>query len=584
MIKKPAAPKKQAKKNQQPTVISWRFAFVILSLFAVFSGLVIRAAYLQVIEPDMLLEQGNMRTLRVKSDTAMRGMILDRNGEELAVSVPVQSIWADPQLVLRNRANIDERRWHALADMLQLSPQQLSDKIGKDDSRRFVYLQRQASPATVDYIKQLKIPGIAFEQGSRRYYPTGEVTAHLLGFTNVDEQGMEGIERQFNDVLTGKPALKTVRKDAKGREIEVLSQTDGQASNNIQLSIDQRIQAVAYRELKKAVMQFGATSGSVVVVDVHSGEVLAMANAPSYNPNNRKNTDSNRYRNRAITDTFEPGSTIKPLPVLAALENGTATMDTVIATGYGPVRIGGRLVRDTSGYGDLDLTGIMRKSSNIGVTRLALGLPTDKFLDMYYKMGVGSETGLGLAGETPGVLKEQRRWGEHALATISFGYSFTVNAVQLARIYAAIGNGGILNPLSIFKSDKKPIGERVLSEQHADNMVAMLEAVVGPGGSAKKAAVPGYRVGGKTGTAKKAGIRGYSDDYIGSFAGIAPISNPRIAVVVIINEPSGDYYYGGEVAAPVFSAIAGATLQLLNVAPDGNDSRITKVSGGANAG
>jgi cell division protein FtsI (penicillin-binding protein 3) len=584
MIKKPAAPKKQAKKNQQPTVISWRFAFVIVSLFAVFSGLIIRAAYLQVLEPEMLLEQGDMRTLRVKSDAAMRGMILDRNGEELAVSVPVQSIWADPQLVIRNRHKIDERRWHALADMLQISPQQLADKIGGDDSKRFVYLQRQASPATVDYIKQLKIPGIAFQLESRRYYPAGEVTAHLLGFTNVDDQGMEGIERQFNDVLTGKPALKTIRKDAKGREIEVLSQTDGQASNNIQLSIDQRIQAVAYRELKKAVMQFGATSGSVVVVDVHNGEVLALANAPSYNPNNRKNTDSNRYRNRAITDTFEPGSTIKPLPVLAALENGTATMDTVISTGYGPVRIGGRLVRDINGYGDLDLTGIMRKSSNIGVTRLALGLPTDKFLDMYYKMGVGSETGLGLTGETPGVLREQRRWGEHALATISFGYSFTVNAVQLARIYATIANGGVSYPLSIFKSDKKPLGERVVSEQHADNMVAMLEAVVGPGGSAKKAAVPGYRVGGKTGTAKKAGIRGYSDDYIGSFAGIAPISNPRIAVVVIINEPSGDYYYGGEVAAPVFSAVSGAAMQLLNIAPDANDSRISKISGVPNAG
>ncbi|MFC4656108.1 MULTISPECIES: penicillin-binding transpeptidase domain-containing protein [Rheinheimera] len=587
MIKKPtkaATPKRQAKKNQQPAVISWRFAFVIVALLGVFSALVIRSAYLQVIEPEMLLEQGDARTLRVKADAAMRGMILDRHGEELAVSVPSQSIWADPQLVLRNKNKIDQRHWHALAEMLRMTPQQLSAKIGSDDNKRFVYLQRQASPATVDYIRQLKIPGIAFKQESRRYYPAGEVTAHLLGFTNVDEQGMEGIERQFNDYLTGTPATKTVRKDAKGREIEVLKQTDGEASKNLQLSIDQRIQAVAYRELKKAVLQYGATSGSVVVVDVHTGEVLAMANAPSYNPNNRKNSDAGRYRNRAITDTYEPGSTIKPLPVLAALENGTATMDTVISTGYGPVRIGGRLVRDIAGYGDLDLTGILRKSSNIGVSRLALDLPVDKFLGMYYKMGIGQETGLGLTGETPGTLREQKRWGEHALATVSFGYSFTVNAVQLVRAYAAIANGGILRPLTIIKQDKVPPGERVLSEQNAENMWTMLEAVVGPGGGGKRAVVPGYRVGGKTGTAKKAGIRGYSDDYIGSFVGIAPISNPRLACIVIINEPSGDYYYGGEVAAPVFGAVMGATLKLLNIAPDANDSRITQVTGGDHAG
>lgn len=588
-MKKPAkakvtAPKRQARKNQQPAVISWRFAFVIIALLLVFTALVVRSAYLQVIEPEMLLKQGDSRSLRVKADSAMRGMIVDRHGEELAVSVPSQSIWADPQLVLKARKSIDERRWHALAEMLRLTPQELSAKIGLDEKKRFVYLQRQASPATVDYIRELKIPGIAFKQESRRYYPAGEVTAHLLGFTNVDEQGMEGLERQFNDFLTATPATKTVRKDAKGREIEVLKQTEGEASKNLQLSIDQRIQAVAYRELKKAVLQFGATSGSVVVVDVHTGEVLAMANAPSFNPNNRKSSDAGRYRNRAITDTFEPGSTIKPLPVLAALEHGTATMNTVISTGYGPVRIGGRLVRDVNGYGDLDLTGIMRKSSNIGVSRLALDLPTDKFLEMYYKMGIGQETGLGLTGETPGVLREQRRWGEHALATVSFGYSFTVNAVQLARMYAAIGNGGVLRPLSIFKVDKVPAGERVLSEVHAENMTNILEAVVSSAGGVKRAIVPGYRVGGKTGTAKKAGARGYSDDYIGSFAGIAPISNPRVACVVIINEPSGDYYYGGEVAAPVFGAVMGATLQLLNIAPDANDSRITKVGGGPHAG
>lgn len=575
---------KQAKSRKQPTVISWRFAFVVLSVSAIFCTLIARAAYLQVVDPDKLVAEGDNRTLRVKSDDALRGMITDRNGEELAVSVPVESIYADSKVIIDNKVIEDQRRWFALADMLQISPDELKKKIATDKKKRYVYLERQASPATVDYIRKLKIPGIYFKQEAKRFYPSGEVTAHILGFTDLDDHGVEGVERQFDKVLKGTAGRKVVRKDAKGREIEVIEEKGATPARNLTLSIDQRIQAVAYRELKKAVMTFGATSGSLVMVDVNTGEVLAMVNSPSYNPNNRTGVAVHRFRNRAITDTFEPGSTVKPLPVMAALENGTADLKTVIATGNGVMMVGGRRVADTHAYGDQDLAGIIRKSSNIGVTKLALNMPHEDLLKMYYGMGLGDETGLGIIGESGGMLRERARWSDHERATLSFGYGLSVTAVQLARMYAAIGNGGVVRPLTLLKQDKAPEGIRMVSEQTSDAMVEMLEGVTLKGGTATKAVVPGYRVGGKTGTAKKAIAGGYGDDYIGSFAGIGPISSPRLACVVIINEPTGDYYYGGEVAAPVFSSVMGAAMRLLNIPPDGNDSRITKVAGGPDAG
>lgn len=575
---------KQAKSRKQPTLISWRFAFVVLSVSAIFCTLIARAAYLQVVDPDKLVAEGDNRTLRVKSDDALRGMITDRNGEELAVSVPVESIYADSKVIMDNKVVEDQRRWFALADMLQITPDELKKKIATDKKKRYVYLERQASPATVDYIRKLKIPGIYFKQEAKRFYPSGEVTAHILGFTDLDDHGVEGVERQFDKVLKGTAGRKVVRKDAKGREIEVLEEKDATPARNLTLSIDQRIQAVAYRELKKAVMTFGATSGSLVMVDVNTGEVLAMVNSPSYNPNNRTGVAVHRFRNRAITDTFEPGSTVKPLPVMTALENGTADLKTVIATGNGTMMVGGRRVQDTHAYGDQDLAGIIRKSSNIGVTKLALNMPHEDLLKMYYGMGLGEETGLGIIGESGGMLRERARWSDHERATLSFGYGLSVTAVQLARMYAAIGNGGVVRPLTLLKQDKAPEGIRMVSEQTADAMVEMLEGVTLKGGTATKAVVPGYRVGGKTGTAKKAIAGGYGDDYVGSFAGIGPISSPRLACVVIINEPTGDYYYGGEVAAPVFSSVMGAAMRLLNIPPDGNDSRITKVAGGPDAG
>ena len=575
----------QAKARTVPSVLGWRFAFVLFSLAGVFTALVVRAAWLQVVEPDMLVSQGDMRTLRVENNSVLRGMITDRNGEELAISIPVEAIWADPKVVIERNAAADERRWHALADILQLTPKQLVQRIGTNPQKRFVYLQRQVNPAVVDYVKKLKVPGIYFRQESRRYYPAGEVTAQLLGFTNVDDVGVEGIEKRFDERLTGTAGRKVFRKDAKGREIEVLERAEAQAPGNLQLSIDQRIQSVTYRELKKAVLSHGATSGSAIVVDVLTGEVLAMVNSPSFNPNNRGNTPAYLFRNRAITDTFEPGSTMKPLAVLSALEFGSAKLDTKVDTYPGYIRVGGSWVRDASNYNVLSLTGIIQKSSNVGVSKLVLDMPVEHVIGLYANMGLGIDTGLGLNGESSGMLSHRRRWSEHERATLSFGYGVSVTAAQLAKVYMTLANGGINRPLSILKTDQLYPGEQVLAPEHAAAMLEMMEANIMPGGTATKAQVKGYRVGGKTGTARKAIVGGYGDDYVASFAGVGPISNPRLACVVVINEPAGDFYHGGEIAAPVFANIMGAAMQLLNLSPDAATSqKLSAVSGGRHAG
>jgi cell division protein FtsI (penicillin-binding protein 3) len=575
----------QAKARTVPSVLGWRFAFVLLSLAGVFTALVVRAAWLQVVEPDMLVSQGDMRSLRVEADTVLRGMILDRNGEELAISVPVEAIWADPKVVIERHAAADERRWHALAEILQMTPAQLLNKIGDNTQRRFVYLQRQVNPAVVDYVKKLQVPGIYFRQESRRYYPAGEVTAQLIGFTNVDDVGVEGIEKRYDELLTGTAGRKVFRKDAKGREIEVLERAQAQAPGNLQLSIDQRIQSVTYRELKKAVLSYGATSGSAIVVDVQSGEVLVMVNSPSFNPNNRGNAPAYLFRNRAITDTFEPGSTMKPLAVLSALEFGAAKFDQKVDVALGYMRIGGSWVRDANNYNSLSLTGIIQKSSNVGVSKLVLSMPHEHVLALYSNMGLGIDTGLGLNGESSGMLSHRRRWSDFERATLSFGYGLSVTAAQLARVYATMANGGISRPLTILKTDQAYPGEQVLDSKNAAAMLEMMEANIMPGGTATKAQVKGYRVGGKTGTARKAIAGGYGEDYVASFAGVGPVSAPRLACVVVINEPAGDFYHGGEIAAPVFANIMGASMQLLNLTPDAaSQPRITAVAGGNHAG
>ena len=561
--------KKQVKahKQEKPISVAWRFYVVLGLILAVYCGLVARSAYIQVIEPDMLKQQAANRVIRNSTSLSQRGSIVDRNGRKLAVSVPVETVWADPKVVMDNNALAMVEHWRAMADVLSQDVNTLTNRIVRNPAKRFVYVERQVSPAMADYIKALKIPGIHLRKESKRFYPAGEISAHVVGFTNVDDKGIEGIERLYDEVLTGTGGAKKFIKDAKGRKVEILSEEKAQLPENIELSIDQRIQALAYKELKGAVDAFKATSGSVVVTNIHTGEILALVNSPSYNPNNLSNTAQHRLRNRAITDSYEPGSTMKPLAMLAALEFGTAQHNTVINTSPGWMRLGGRRVSDPINRGKLSLKDILVKSSNMGTTKLALSVPKEFLLDKFFDAGFGSETGSGLVGENSGVMHDRHRWSQFELATLSFGYGLTVTPIQLARLYGTLANGGVRIPLTILKTEEQVQGERVFSEKETKFLLTLLEGVVADGG-ASKAKVDGYRVGGKTGTSRKAANGGYGNEYVGLFAGVAPISKPELSVVVVINEPGGDLYHGGDVAAPVFARVMKGALHILNIAPD----------------
>ncbi|WP_250884105.1 penicillin-binding transpeptidase domain-containing protein [Glaciecola sp. XM2] len=551
-----------------PGMVQWRFWVVMSGVVLVFACLALRAAYIQVIKPDLLIEQGDNRTIRVRDNASYRGLITDRHGQQLAVSVPAQAIYADPKVINDKSALSDMPRWRALAEVLDTDVNRLIDRVD-NPAQRFVYLQRQITPAMATFVKKLNIPGVYLREESKRYYPSGEVSAHIVGFTDVDDNGLEGIERLYNDWLTSTPDKRKIRRDAQGRQIEIIEQEQGKQAEDLVLTIDQRIQALAFKEIKEATLLYKATSASVIVVDVHSGEVLAMANTPSYNPNNRETVKSFRVRNRAVTDAFEPGSAVKPLAVLAALEFGSVEADSLIDTSPGWMRMGGSRIEDPRNFGEISLTEIIQRSSNMGTSKLALSVRREFLMDIYYNMGLMSDTGSNMIGESSGIFHERQRWSNFELSTLSFGYGISVTTAQLARMYATIGNGGVKMPLTIIKgmeSFEQP--ERVLAEENAYAVLEMMETVTQEGGSGVKAAVPGYRVAGKTGTSRKAVAGGYGEEYVNIFAGIAPVSNPQIAVVVLINEPGGDKYYAGDTAAPTFSAIVSGSLQMLNIAPD----------------
>ncbi|NRF29397.1 penicillin-binding transpeptidase domain-containing protein [Vibrio coralliilyticus] len=564
-----SAPKKKTV-VEPPSLIRWRFYLVLFFVFSAFAALVTRIAYIQIVEPDNLIQQGDLRSVRAKTIHSARGIVSDRNGEPLAVSVPVEAVWADPATIFKRNGFANMDRWYALADVLGLDRKEMVDKIRSNKSRRFVYLQRQVSPAMANYIRELKLAGVGLKAESRRYYPTGEVSAHLVGVTGIDGHGLEGVERSYDKWLTGEAGKRIIRKDRYGRVVENISLEEREEGKPLELTIDQRIQAIAYRSIKQAVADYRATSGTAVILDVKTGAVLAMVNAPSYNPNNRSDLQSAKMRNRAITDAFEPGSTVKPFVVLAALDNGVADKDTVIDTGNGIMPIGGQRVRDTSKVGKADLTTILKKSSNIGVAKLALDMPLGALLGMYSSVGFGEMSGLNLVGETPGIFPNRRRWSKFEIATLAFGYGLTITPLQLAHAYATLGNYGKYQPIHIIENNQQDLSRQVIDENNAHMVLNMLETVTQPGGTATKAAVPGYRVAAKTGTSRKAIAGGYGDEYFAYTAGVAPVSNPRVAVVVVVNEPQGDNYYGGSVAGPVFSEILKGTLQILNVAPDEN--------------
>ena len=581
------------------SLITWRFMLVCSVVLLVFVTLVSRAAYLQVIEPDKARSESNKRTVRVEKLHVQRGMIFDRHGKELAVSVPVVSVYADPKALHKslrakvlkqarkngedenalaeNTALLEQRialyykndlRWRELADVLRIEPKTINGRLRDDASRRFVYLKRQVTPAVANYIGDLRLPGIHLLDESKRYYPAGEVTAHVLGFTNIDGKGIEGIEKLYENALTGVEGRRTIRKDAQGREVEVLDERERIEPESIHLSIDQRIQAIAYKAVKSAVLTYKATSGSAMVVDVKTGEVLAMVNSPSFNPNNLNDAAPHKRRNRAITDLFEPGSTVKPLAILAGLDYGSIQPDDKIDTYPGWMRIGGTLVTDSRNHGEMTLREILKYSSNMGVTKITQDVPKDYFVGLFQKVGFGSDTGTGMVGESSGLFYPNRRWSDHEIAALSFGYNVAVSTAQMARFYAMLGAGGINRPLTILKQDSIPEGERIFQQKDVEAVVHMMESVFEEGGTASRIKVDGYRAAGKTGTSKKAAAGGYGDEYVGYFTGIAPASNPRLAVVVMINEPGGDVYYGGATAGPVFAEIISNALRILNVAPD----------------
>ncbi|MBE5204122.1 peptidoglycan glycosyltransferase FtsI [Pectobacterium sp. FL60-S17] len=558
---------KLKRQEDQASFVSWRFALLCGCILLAMVGLMARAAYLQVINPDKLVREGDMRSLRVQEVPTARGMISDRAGRPLAVSVPVNAVWADPKEV-NDRGGITlDTRWKALSDALDIPLDQLAAKINANPKVRFVYLARQVNPAIGEYIHKLKLPGINLRQESRRYYPSGQVTSHLIGFTNIDGQGIEGVEKSFDRWLTGQPGERTVRKDRFGRVIEDISSVDSQAAHNLALSIDERLQALVYRELNNAVAFNKAESGTAVLVDVNTGEVLAMANSPSYNPNNLAGTPQDIMRNRAITDIFEPGSTVKPMVVMTALQRGVVKENSVLSTL--PYYVNGHEIKDVARYSELTLAGVLQKSSNVGVSKLALAMPSSALVDTYARFGLGKATNLGLVGESSGLYPQKQRWSDIERATFSFGYGLMVTPLQLARVYATIGSFGIYRPLSITKVDPPVPGERVFPEALVRSVVHMMESVALPGGGGTKAAIKGYRIAIKTGTAKKVGPDGkYINKYIAYTAGVAPASNPRFALVVVINDPQAGKYYGGAVSAPIFGAIMGGVLRTMNIEPD----------------
>jgi cell division protein FtsI (penicillin-binding protein 3) len=543
----------------------WRLWVVGFLLVLVSGGILFKMVSLYTSEQAFLQKQGDARSLRTRLTPAHRGLITDRNGEPLAVSAPVATIWADPKETDLQNPNLT-----LMARMLDLAPQELMGDLKSDPDRRFLYIKRQVTPEVAEHVDQLNIRGIHVDQSFKRFYPAAEVTTHLVGFTNVDGEGQEGLELAFNEVLRGEPGRSLVLQDRKGRTVKHLQNMQkAMPGEDLALSIDLRLQYLAYRELKDAVQTHKADSASAVILDAHTGEVLAMVNQPSYNPNDRSKLTTDALRNRAMTDTFEPGSTMKPITVAAALMSGQYQVEDVVDTSPGYIRVRGASIRDHRNYGELDITGIITKSSNVGVVKLSRSMEYDSVRNLMANLGLGRPSSTGFPGERTGVLPYLSERQEVEQATLSYGYGLSVTPLQLAQSYIPFANGGRLLPVSLYKQSESPVGERVMPKEVADSVLQMMETVISPQGTARKAAVTGYRVGGKTGTAHKAVAGGYDDDaYISVFAGIAPISNPRIIMAVMVDNPKGQEYYGGEVAAPVFSRVMGGVLRLMNVPPD----------------
>jgi cell division protein FtsI (penicillin-binding protein 3) len=551
----------------------WRLYLVLFLMFLCVLAIGWQVSILHIVDRDFLQGQGDIRTIRTVPLVANRGLILDRNGEPLAVSSPVKSIWVNPQEIGAQHSEIER-----LAMELGLDSDSLLALMERNSGQKFLYVKRRLAPAEAERILALGIDGVNEQQEYQRFYPQGEVAAHLVGFSNVDDVGQEGLEFSYDGWLKGVPGRRQVIQDQRGHIIEELNTIEtAQPGKNLELSIDFRLQNLAYKELKEEFVKRRAKSASIVVLDVDTGEVLAMANQPSYNPHNRKNlNDFSILRNRAITDVFEPGSPIKAFTVTAALESGMYTPDTVIETSPGWMMVNGNEVQDIINYGTLDLTSVITKSSNIGATKIAFEIGPDAIRNVLERVGMGQLSGTGFPSEQGGVLPNHRNWSRIETATFSFGYGLSTTALQLAQAYSVIADAGIRKPVSLLKLDEASLQalrrEQVIDKTISNQVLAMLETVVDPerGGSARDARVPFYSVAGKTGTVHVVSeYGGYEENLHNSlFVGLVPASDPKLVIVVIVNEPKGDEHYGGQVAAPVFSRVASGAMRILNIAPD----------------
>lgn len=556
------------KRQKKQAISIWRFHLVLAVLCSLLALLVGRILSLQILDTErgheFLQDQGAMRSVRTAEIPAYRGVISDRRGEPLAVSTPVISIWANPR-ILKGSERLAE-----LATALGMPLPALQEKLARYKGKQFMYLQRHRVPADARAVLEKRVRGVYGEREYRRFYPAGEVAAQLVGFTNVDDEGIAGLELAYNDWLQGVPGKKKYIKDLHGevvRDIGVLQ--PARPGKDLILSIDLRLQYLQHRELQKAVTALRAASGSIVTLDSHTGEILAMVNYPVYNPNSRKGVKAASMRNRAMTDVYEPGSTMKALTLVAALESGRYTPQTLIDTSPGRIRVGRKVYPDPRNYGEITLTRVIQKSSQVGVTKIALDLGHEPIWDVFNRFGIGQPPGTGFPGESAGRLPNRPRWHATEKVSLAFGYGITATPLQLASAYTVFANGGVQQPVSLLALEGElPAGTQVIAPQLAEQVLEVLHAVTGEHGTARKARVPGYQVGGKTGTVHKVGPGGYMDDqYVALFAGIAPSNDPRIVTVVVINEPKGDAYGGGSAAAPVFSQVTKGALRILNVPP-----------------
>jgi cell division protein FtsI (penicillin-binding protein 3) len=542
----------------------WRSRVVLFLVVCGFAVLAGRAFFLQGLDHTFLQQKGEARYGRVVEMPASRGPVKDRNGQPLAISTPVESIWASPE-----DFEAGEARVRALAKALAIPAGEIRQKVANKD-RQFVWLRRQISPDQALKVMALNVPGVFQQREFRRYYPAGEMMAHVVGFTGIDDRGQEGIELAQQAWLAGVPGSRRVIKDRKGRIVEdVESLKVPRDGKEILLSIDQRLQFLAHRELKAAVDANRARAGSLVMLDARTGEVLALVNLPDYNPNNRADMTARRTRNRSVTDTFEPGSTMKPFTVALALETGVVKPGTMIQTAPGFMTIEGWTINDAHPHGLLSVAQVIQKSSNVGAAKIQLQMPAEAIGAFYRNLGFGAAPQTGFPGEAKGTLRPASQWRPIEQATMAYGHGLSVSLLQLARAYTIFTGEGNLLPLTLLKRDSLPIGKPLVSRETAQEVSRMLEMAVSPGGTAPLAAVPGYRVAGKTGTAHKAEAGGYSEHkYVSSFVGFGPVSNPRFIVAVMLDEPMGAKYYGGDVSAPVFSSVMGAALRMMAVPPD----------------